>query len=76
MREIANDIKVSPTPIQRNALDVAMELTKMYVERTPVDAEELDSVFARFYAVANTLQNKSSSHLSVLIPAELLSKIK
>jgi hypothetical protein len=47
---MAEEIKVSPTPIQRNLLDVATELTKLYYEtHTPSDVEEVKNTYSEFY---------------------------
>ena len=35
-----NNINIAPNPIQRNQRDVALELTKMYLDRFSVDSLE------------------------------------
>jgi hypothetical protein len=68
------DIEVSPTPIQ--AFDVAMELTQMYYSSSKAtNIEEVDSIFARFYTVANTIHVKHYRELEKLIPENILKKI-
>jgi len=50
---MADEVRVSPTPIQRNVNDVALELTKMYYETYNVGSiEEIQETYARFYAIA------------------------
>ncbi|WP_099157284.1 hypothetical protein [Virgibacillus ndiopensis] len=74
---MAENIKVKPTPIQRNPLDVAMELTKIYIEKGfQTEPENLEDIYSRFYAVAATLHHKHPDYLKKLVPDELLSKIK
>lgn len=52
---MADDIKVSPTPIQRNPLDVATELTLRYYETYNVESkEDVQDTFLRFYVMAET----------------------
>ncbi|NOU63162.1 hypothetical protein GC096_03760 [Paenibacillus sp. LMG 31461] len=55
---MADRVEVDPTPIQRNAFDVAMELTDLYWRNSAnADIEKIDSIFARFYATAKILQS-------------------
>lgn len=73
---MAENIKVDPSPIQRNELDVAMELTQLYWNNsTNADIEKIDSTFARFYAVAKTLRVKNYHDLQSLVPKELIELI-
>jgi hypothetical protein len=74
--KMAEAINVNPTPIQRNTLDVATELTQLYFKaRTPADVEEIQDVYSKFYAVALTMQSKHPRSLSKLIPEDLVKKI-
>lgn len=42
-------VKTIPTPIQRNELDVAMELTKLYYESHNIESiEDIQNTFAKF----------------------------
>lgn len=53
---MSEKVEVSPTPIQRNHYDVAVELTQLYYKLSPnADPEMIDAVYARFYATARTL---------------------
>lgn len=72
---MSENISVSPTPIQRNSLDVAMELLTLHVSKTPVEANELSELFAEYYSLANILHRKSPSDLKVFLPEEILSKL-
>lgn len=50
---MSDHIDVSPTPIQRNLNDVATELTVQYYKIHPdMKPEEIQEVYAQFYAVA------------------------
>lgn len=50
---MADDIRVNPTPIQRNTLDVATELTQLYFSRVAFESiEEIQETFLKFYTVA------------------------
>lgn len=54
---MSDEIKVKPTPIQRNVLDVAMELTQLYYECvTPKGVEEIQETFSKFYTTAATCE--------------------
>ncbi|MFK9120711.1 hypothetical protein ACJEBK_28260 [Peribacillus frigoritolerans] len=75
------DVKVSPTPIQRNSLDVAMELTQMHkqlMELMGMDFESTDiaQTYAGYYALAQTLQRQSVDSLSGLVSDEILAVIR
>lgn len=55
---MADKVEVDPTPIQRNAFDVAMELTDLYWKNSSeANIEKIDSIFSRFYATARILQH-------------------
>lgn len=51
---MADSVSVDPTPIQRNQYDVAVDLTKLYYERSNIrpSVEEIQETYAKFYAVA------------------------
>ncbi|MFC0271108.1 hypothetical protein ACFFIX_06540 [Metabacillus herbersteinensis] len=72
---MAENITVSPTPIQRNAFDVAMELLTMHQQKSVVEAEDISEIFAKYYTLANTLQKKSASDLKAFLPEEIRSKL-
>ena len=72
---MANEVKVNPTPIQRNVLDVATELTQFYYRgRTVKDADTLAQTFMKFYVTAAVIHGASFSdykNLKDLVPNEL-----
>lgn len=69
---MADKIEVNPTPIQRNAHDVAMELTALYWQNSNVaDIEKIDSIYARFYATARLLEASNRDILRKQLPEEL-----
>jgi hypothetical protein len=69
---LADEIKVSPNPIQRNVLDVATELTQLYYEsRTPESLGEIQDTFTQLYAVASVLDKMNSKYLGDLLPDKL-----
>jgi hypothetical protein len=71
---MANDVnvKVNPTPIQRNRFDTAIELLNIYLNLKVVNADELDSLFVRFYALTEFVESKSLVDLQKSIPENVL----
>nr|WP_324635452.1 hypothetical protein [Bacillus subtilis]WRS94205.1 hypothetical protein VDS57_02040 [Bacillus subtilis] len=70
------DKTIKPTPIQRNSLDVATELTQLHLEQFSVaDEKEIADLYARYYTLAATLKNKSYVELLDFLPEEIRSKI-
>lgn len=54
---MANDVSVKPTPIQRNKLDVATELTQLHFEKFAVDDEEhIKQIFTEYYSLVQYLE--------------------
>lgn len=50
---MANEIEIKPAPIQRNPMDAAIELCKLYYERFAMESiEEVQETFLKFYSVA------------------------
>lgn len=52
---MADEIRVSPTPIQRNLNDIAMELTQLYYSMQPANKytiEDIQDAYKKFYATA------------------------
>jgi hypothetical protein len=50
---MADEIKVAQTPIQRNELDVAMELTNLYFNGKPISTiEEVQMTYTKMFAIA------------------------
>ena len=70
---MSEDIKVKPTPIQRNASDVAMELLKLHIENEPADfsVEGLQNIYTKFYTTAKFLESVHYTSLKDLLPEEL-----
>jgi hypothetical protein len=79
---MAENINVSsePTPIQRNAEDVAIELTQLYYRKgdytTPLTIEGIQETYSKFYATArmmNRYGNKSDTvpKLEAMLPETL-----
>ncbi|MGG3798975.1 hypothetical protein [Metabacillus fastidiosus] len=72
---MAENIKVSPSPIQRNEYDVAIELVNLHVSKEPVSGDEISELFSRYYALAVGLKSISrSSTILEFIPEEIRSK--
>ncbi|MED1820996.1 hypothetical protein [Bacillus subtilis] len=72
-----SDITTKPTPIQRNSLDVAIELTQLHVEQFGLEGkDDLANTYAKYYAIANTLKNKNLEALKKFLPEEIKSKLK
>ncbi|RDW15418.1 hypothetical protein [Oceanobacillus chungangensis] len=62
--------------MQRSRLDVALELTQLYVEEYPTDADEFEYKFSQFYALVTVLENTDNNSLRELVPKEILNKIR
>ncbi|WP_456270466.1 hypothetical protein M1E15_07015 [Bacillus sp. JZ76] len=72
-----SDITTKPTPIQRNPLDVATELTQLHIRKFEVVTEEdIANTFAKYYALAAKLNRTHPDSLVNLIPEEIKSKLK
>jgi hypothetical protein len=72
---MADNVTVSPTPIQRNANDVAIELFKFHSRSFGVAENEIEQTYAKYYALAKYLQTKNGSNLTALIDQDILNKI-
>jgi hypothetical protein len=72
---MADTVNVKPTPIQRNRLDVAIELVGIHTTRVVVKADEIENLFAKYYALVTVLESKPTKELQDLLSPELLSKI-
>lgn len=69
---MSEEIKVKPTPIQRNAFDVAMELTQIYIQRIGIDsAEDIEERFMKYYSIACVCSNTNPSRLLDFVPDDL-----
>jgi hypothetical protein len=65
---MADNIKVSPTPIQRNSADVAMELIHLHVRLKATDVNDFGELYSKYFAMAETLKRKSPNELAKLLP--------
>jgi hypothetical protein len=72
---MSEKIKVNPNPIQRNAFDVAIELMNYHLSRKRTEANELEGLFAKYYALAAYCENAQVSDLQNLLSEELLGKV-
>lgn len=66
-------VRVSPAPIQRNTNDVAIELTKLYLETYNVELspENLARMYAGFYAIAAVCENRYLENILSILPDEI-----
>lgn len=75
---MADNINVSPTPIQRNAEDVAIELTQLYYEKGDYSAsitiEEIQETYSKFYATARAMHEYGRSSSTFKKLEEMLPK--
>ena len=68
---MAEEIKTKPTPIQRNVLDVATELTQMYYGNHGMGSlEEIQQTFLKFYAMAETARLTHYKHMIEYLPED------
>jgi hypothetical protein len=70
---VADEVKVSPAPIQRNVLDVAVELTLLYYSNSmaPINCiEDVQETFAKMFAVANA-SHRGKIDGNLLLPESL-----
>jgi hypothetical protein len=72
---MTENIKVDPTPIQRNKFDVTLELLDLHLRRSSVNADQLQELFAKYYALATYCENMSPENLQALLSEELLEKV-
>ncbi|CRK80317.1 hypothetical protein [Neobacillus massiliamazoniensis] len=71
-----NNIKVSPTPIQRNKFDAAIDLLNIHRNTYGFDSqEEIESLFAKYYAIAEVCERKSAKDLQELVSEDILNKL-
>ncbi|OPX89588.1 MAG: hypothetical protein A4E53_01471 [Pelotomaculum sp. PtaB.Bin104] len=69
---MSDEIKVKPTPIQRNTLDVAIELTKLHFDKTGYESLEiLERTFIELYSMVKMLERSSSDTLRKFIPENM-----
>lgn len=70
---MADEIKVSPTPIQRNAHDVAIELLHIYLQGQfasdkPMDIDYLRETYLKLYATARVAEYTKIGDLKKYVP--------
>ena len=64
-----SELNVRPTPIQRNMMDVATDLTLAYVTKCDVNSvEEVQQMYLTFFAVAKYAYNMSSTEVDKHMP--------
>jgi hypothetical protein len=68
---MSNELKVIPTPIQRNYNDVAMELTQLHFSSRNSDVEEIQEVYKKFYATARVTAEMSSDELETVLGEQI-----
>lgn len=69
---MSEKIDVKPTLIQRNSLDVAVELTQLYYSKFGMeDSKEVQDIFLKFFAVAETARLINFKDLIEYLPEEL-----
>lgn len=74
---MADNINVSPTPIQRNSLDVATELTELYYSSNSVgDIQEIQETFLKFYAIADMARRTHHTSFKDFLPENVSKLIK
>jgi hypothetical protein len=74
---VSERVYVDPTPIQRNTIDAAIELTQLYLRYGFNEPDEkLEDIYSRFFSLVHTLHRKPYDNLRDLVPDEILSKIK
>ena len=63
------EIKVRPSPVQRNVLDVATELTLLYYSKNSFSSvEQVQETFVSFYAAVRTAEFSGSKDLIDFLP--------
>ena len=76
---MANDIHVKPTPIQRNRLDVATELTQLHIEKYGmVDEGYIKKVFAEYFSLVIHLErtaHNNADNLKKFLPEDIKSNM-
>lgn len=61
---VPEEVKVKPTPVQRNVLDVATELTLLYYEKNSFSSvDQIQETFVSFYAAVRAAEFSGSKDL-------------
>lgn len=72
---MADNINVDPTPIQRNYLDVAMELTQLHFQEFSVKNDEhIKQMFTEYYSLILLLERTRVNNIVKLkecLPEEI-----
>lgn len=69
---MSNDVRVDPTPIQRNTLDVATELTQLcFRDKTVGSVLEVEEAFIRFHTLLRALREKDCSAFKEFLPTDV-----
>ena len=70
---MADDVHIRSLPTRRKPLDVATELTQMYLDRTgvPVEPEEIQMVFLKFFVVAEMADRNHWKNFIDYLPSEI-----
>jgi hypothetical protein len=69
-----SDVKISPTPIQRNANDVAIELVNLHASRFSIQESDIPELFTKYVALARYLNSKNYNDLKQFLPEEIRNK--
>lgn len=76
---MSKNISVAPTPIQRNRLDVATELTQLHFKMFAIEDEDhIKKVFAEYYSLVIQLEKTAISHkekLKEFLPEDIKNKL-
>ena len=65
---MSDEVKVIPTPIQRNLNDVAMELTELYYRSINSNSiEKIQEVYKKFYATVRLTAGMDSEELEKIL---------
>lgn len=76
---MAEDIRVKPTPIQRNYLDVATELTQLHIKTFPIESkDDIKKTFAEYYSLVMRLEitrRTDSTKLKDFLPEDISKKL-
>ncbi len=63
--------------VQRNAYDVAVELTKLYCEEIQItNSDEIAEAYSKYYAIAAYLSRVDPGLLMNAIPSDILNSLK
>lgn len=69
------DVNVSPTPIQRNANDVAVDLINIHASRFVLNEEDIPALYVKYVALARYMNSKNYNDLKQFLPEEIKNKL-